>query len=252
MHEIEGHNKELHSAIMASRPLRPLHRSSRDHEALGKFKWHKPLTTSQFFTARMRSAVVAPALSAPLPLKQAEDDGSALQAYLRKAHLAKARACPPPRQQASPATVLSVLPLRRPRLRNLSPASSSPQIEAEAEEHRMIDRLNADPFDIEAQKKIEELIAQKNVQESYMNALEARPSAPGGGPSAHGRSDLSELTLRERLRLPKAWSLALLPVFLLLQNNPEMVVGTVTMLYVNMVVNGVPLQVNNTQKSVAM
>lgn len=61
----------------------------------------------------------------------------------------------------------------------------------------MIDRLNADPFDIEAQAKIEELIAQKNVHESYENAME---------------------------------------------NNPEMVVGSVCMLYVQMEVNGVPLQ----------
>lgn len=110
----------------------------------------------------------------------------------------------------------------------------------------MIDRLNADPFDIEAQLKIEELIAQKNVHESYMQTLEVRARC--------------EIRKRERLScagIPRVWSDRRVATELTpfsgisqSQNNPEMVVGTVTMLYVNMVVNGVPLQARRQSASI--
>lgn len=122
---------------------------------------------------------VMPHRSAP----QAEDDGSALQAYLRKAHLAKARLPLPPR--AAPPRLAPRAAPHAPCPRRRWPPP--PQIEAEAEEQRLIDRLNADPFDIDAQRKIEELIAQKNVHESYMQALEARLA--GGWQAAEWRSE---------------------------------------------------------------
>lgn len=44
-----------------------------------------------------------------------------------------------------------------------------------AERHRMIARLNEDPFDVEAQRKIEEMIRQERVMENLQNAIEHNP-----------------------------------------------------------------------------
>jgi DNA damage-inducible protein 1 len=44
-----------------------------------------------------------------------------------------------------------------------------------AERHRQIQRLNADPFDIEAQARIEEMIRQERVMENLQNAMEHNP-----------------------------------------------------------------------------
>lgn len=80
---MEGNNKELHSAIMASYPLvlaplpdpSPVVRSL----SLAHTAFLPPCTPP-----RTHSATMAPS-------RQVEDDGSALQAFLRKAHQAKAR-----------------------------------------------------------------------------------------------------------------------------------------------------------------
>jgi DNA damage-inducible protein 1 len=43
------------------------------------------------------------------------------------------------------------------------------------ERQRMINRLNEDPFDVEAQAKIEEMIRQERVMENLQNAMEHNP-----------------------------------------------------------------------------
>lgn len=47
------------------------------------------------------------------------------------------------------------------------------------ERQREMDRLEADPFDVEAQQKIEEAIRQQAVLENMNHALEYRPEAFG-------------------------------------------------------------------------
>ena len=51
--------------------------------------------------------------------------------------------------------------------------------EAEARRNAEIDLLNADPFDLEAQKKIEEAIRLQNVDANYETAMETTPEAFG-------------------------------------------------------------------------
>jgi DNA damage-inducible protein 1 len=51
---------------------------------------------------------------------------------------------------------------------------------------RQIANLNADPFDIEAQTKIAEIIREAQVQENLQNAIEHNPE--GSNPSLHNRS----------------------------------------------------------------
>ncbi|KAL5527485.1 hypothetical protein ACEPAG_6276 [Sanghuangporus baumii] len=53
------------------------------------------------------------------------------------------------------------------------------QTEAELDQQREIERLNADPFDIEAQQKIEEAIRQQAVMENMAHALEFQPESFG-------------------------------------------------------------------------
>ena len=53
------------------------------------------------------------------------------------------------------------------------------QADAELERQREMDRLEANPFDIEAQRKIEEAIRQQAVLENMEHALEYSPEAFG-------------------------------------------------------------------------
>ena len=53
------------------------------------------------------------------------------------------------------------------------------QAEAELERQREIERLNADPFDVEAQRRIEEAIRQQAVMENMAHALEYSPESFG-------------------------------------------------------------------------
>jgi DNA damage-inducible protein 1 len=55
------------------------------------------------------------------------------------------------------------------------------------ERQRQIERLNADPFDIEAQAKIEEMIRQERVMENLQNAMEHNPE---GRTTAEPRSTM--------------------------------------------------------------
>ena len=53
------------------------------------------------------------------------------------------------------------------------------QADAELERQREMDRLEANPFDVEAQRKIEEAIRQQAVLENMEHALEYSPEAFG-------------------------------------------------------------------------
>ncbi len=53
---------------------------------------------------------------------------------------------------------------------------------AAAEEEELYRRVAADPFDLEAQRRIEELIQQKNIEENFMHAMEHSPEVRGAGP----------------------------------------------------------------------
>lgn len=53
------------------------------------------------------------------------------------------------------------------------------QNEAELEKQREIERLNADPYDVEAQRKIEEAIRLQAVMENMEHAMEYSPEAFG-------------------------------------------------------------------------
>lgn len=53
------------------------------------------------------------------------------------------------------------------------------QNEAEIQRQREIERLNDDPFDVEAQRKIEEHIRQEAVLENMQHALEYSPESFG-------------------------------------------------------------------------
>lgn len=53
------------------------------------------------------------------------------------------------------------------------------QDEAELQRQHEIERLNSDPFDIEAQRKIEEHIRQQAVLENMEHALEFSPESFG-------------------------------------------------------------------------
>jgi DNA damage-inducible protein 1 len=49
----------------------------------------------------------------------------------------------------------------------------------ELQRQREIERLNADPFDVEAQRRIEEVIRQQAVSENLDHALEYSPESFG-------------------------------------------------------------------------
>jgi DNA damage-inducible protein 1 len=48
-----------------------------------------------------------------------------------------------------------------------------------SERQQMIQRLNDDPFDVEAQARIEEMIRQERVMENLQNAMEHNPEGKG-------------------------------------------------------------------------
>lgn len=53
------------------------------------------------------------------------------------------------------------------------------QYGAEMAQQREIERLNADPYDVEAQRKIEEAIRQQAVMENMEHAIEYSPESFG-------------------------------------------------------------------------
>ena len=53
------------------------------------------------------------------------------------------------------------------------------QLDAELAQQREIETLNADPFDIEAQRRIEEAIRQQAVLENMEHAMEYSPESFG-------------------------------------------------------------------------
>lgn len=63
----------------------------------------------------------------------------------------------------------------RDRFRQVYDALMQETRERQAEEHRQIALLNEDPFNVEAQAKIEELIRQQRVQENLQHAMDYTP-----------------------------------------------------------------------------
>ena len=61
------------------------------------------------------------------------------------------------------------------RFAELFNASFNREQQERAERQRMIQRLNNDPFDVEAQARIEEMIRQERVMENLQNAMEHNP-----------------------------------------------------------------------------
>lgn len=56
------------------------------------------------------------------------------------------------------------------------------QVEAEAKRMEELARLNADPFDVDAQRKIEEMIRQERVMENLQEAMDHTPEGMSRGP----------------------------------------------------------------------
>lgn len=81
--------------------------------------------------------------------------------------------------QSSPEMAQAILAPDTSALQNLLRRQAAAKHEAEMKAKMEIDALNADPFDLEAQKKIEESIRQKNVDENFEVAMETTPEAFG-------------------------------------------------------------------------
>jgi len=133
------------------------------------------------------------------------NDGDIIVMQVRRVQASgAARARPPPQTQRvrDDAEILRLQALGEPRVMNqlrrhnpeLANAVQDPQRfreiwdqmihtqqEAEEEKERTIARLNADPFDMEAQKKIEEIIREnavmQNITDTMENTPEGRPDA---------------------------------------------------------------------------
>jgi DNA damage-inducible protein 1 len=106
-------------------------------------------------------------------------DGSAVNPSAFQTHLRGDAGLMQQLQRGNPALHAAVLNPDTSVMQRLLRESHSAREHAEARRNAEIDLLNADPFDAEAQRKIEESIRLRNVDANYETAMETTPEAFG-------------------------------------------------------------------------